>query len=114
EHTRLRNWAQAAVAPRRVAQLEESTRSIANRLIDTIVDRGSWDFYRSFAYPFPLSVISSLLGFPSDAEERLHYWATCRSANAWGKMELAAWKTAARGVVEFYQFVEAEIVRRQT
>ena len=113
QHTRLRAVTQAGVSPRRVAGMEAGTRAIAHRLLDAVEAAGSCDFYAAFAYPFPLAVIASLLGFPQSTEERLHYWAECRLELAWGNAELADWKRAARGVVEFYRFVEAEIVRRQ-
>ena len=113
-HGRLRKVTQAGVSPRRVAGMEASSRAIAHRLLDAVESQGACDFYASFAYPFPLAVIASLLGFPREAEERLHYWANCRLDIAWGKLDPAGWQRAARGVVDFYRFVEAEIVQRQT
>ena len=114
EHTRLRTVTQAGVSPRRVAGMEAGTRAIAHRLLDAAGADRRCDFYAAFAYPFPLAVIASLLGFAQSAEEQLHYWANCRLELAWGNAELAEWTRAARGVVAFYRFVEAEIVRRQT
>ncbi|MGC0367558.1 cytochrome P450 [Rhodococcus sp. 27YEA15] len=113
DHTRQRRPTLAAVAPRRVAALEPMIRRIADELIDDFIERGSCDFRASFAYPFPLRVISGLLGFSDDVADRIHRWAACRVSLAWGKMELEEWKDAARGMVEFYEFIRAEVVDRQ-
>ncbi len=114
EHTRLRNITQTGVSPRRVAGMEAGTRAIAQRLADRVAAEERCDFYATFAYPFPLAVIAGLLGFPESDEAQLHEWAHCRMDLAWGNSDLASWQRAARGVVAFYRYVEAEIVRRQT
>ena len=67
QHTPRRRLAQSAVSPKRVSQLEDTVRAIVNRLIDSFIDQGRCDFYDSFAYRYPLSVISSLLGLPDSA-----------------------------------------------
>jgi len=110
DHTRRRRATQGAVSPRRVSQLESKVRVIANRLVDSFYDRGHCDFFETFAYRFPLAVVSSLLGFPDSVANRLHRWSGCRVAMAWGKMEIEEYKAAARGVVEF---IESEILSRR-
>jgi cytochrome P450 len=112
-HTRRRRATQSAVSPKRVSQLESKVRAIANRLVDSIYDRGHCDFFETFAYRFPLAVVSSLLGFPDSVADRLHRWSGCRVAMAWGNLQIEEYKTAARGVVEFHEFIESEILSRR-
>jgi cytochrome P450 len=111
-HTRLRRITQAGVSAKRVAGLEASTRAIAHRLVDAVIAERACDFYEAFAYPFPLAVIASLLGFDEAAQERLHYWAGCRLDLAWGKLDSEGWRRCARAVVDFYQYVEGAIAER--
>ena len=112
EHTRRRRLTFGVVSPQRVSQLEPRVRSIANRMIDNFYNLGKCDFYQSFAYRYPLAVVSSLLGFPDTEAEKLHHWANCRVALAWGNMELEQYKQTAKGVVEFHQFIESELISR--
>jgi cytochrome P450 len=109
-HTRLRSFAQWAVTPARVAQMEDSSRAIANGLVDAVIDDGSCDFYAVIAYPYPLGVISSLLGLPASDYELLHHWANNRIALAWGNMDTEDWVKAAAGAVDFHRYVSEHIV----
>jgi cytochrome P450 len=112
DHTRQRRPTLAAVSPRRVAALEPAIRRVADELIDSFIDDGACDFYQAFAYPFPLRVVSGLLGFSREDAARLHYWSSCRVALAWGRMDLEVWKQTARGMVEFHDFVKAQVLDR--
>jgi cytochrome P450 len=113
EHTPRRRLTQGAVSPKRVSQLEGSVRAIVNRLIDSFYTQGKCDFYDAFAYPYPLAVVSSLLGLPDSVAEKLHYWAGCRVALVWGEMDLEASKNAARGSVDFQSYIEAQVISRE-
>jgi cytochrome P450 len=113
QHTPRRRLTQGAVSPKRVSQLEGDIRATVNRLIVSFYNKGQCDFYRAFAYPYPLAVVSSLLGLPDDAAEKLHFWAGCRVALAWGEMDLQDAVAAARGCVDFHSYIEAEVRLRQ-
>lgn len=64
EHARYRKLLDPLFAPRRIAPLEDSIRSLAAELVDTVVDDGGCDFNRVFAEPFPSTVFLQLLGLP--------------------------------------------------
>jgi cytochrome P450 len=113
EHMRRRRLSQGGVSPQRVSQLEPRVREIANALVDGFYAEGRCDFYERFAYRYPLAVISSLLGFPIEAADKLHHWANCRVAIAWGNEEIERYGEIARGVVEFHEFIEAEVKKHQ-
>jgi cytochrome P450 len=112
-HTRLRKPTQAGVAPRRMTDMEDQVRVIAHDLIDRFVGDGECGFYSAFAYPYPLSVISGLLGFPREDWPSLHRWANERVMLAWGNLPVEERKSAARGFVSFHQYVERHIVDRR-
>jgi cytochrome P450 len=61
-HTRMRSLVSKAFTPRRVAELEQSIRSIAREHIVPAVDRGSFDFVLDFAGRLPMDVISDMIG----------------------------------------------------
>jgi cytochrome P450 len=69
-HTRMRSLVSKAFTPRRVAELEQSIRSIAREHVVPAVDRGSFDFVLDFAGRLPMDVISDMTGVPrSDRAE---------------------------------------------
>jgi cytochrome P450 len=113
DHSRQRRPTLAAVAPRRVAALEPNIRRIANELIDSFIDSGSCDLYQAFAFPFPLEVVSDLLGFSHEDAQHLHYWSSCRVALAWGRLDLELWENTARGMVEYYEFIKGQVLDRR-
>lgn len=73
-HTRLRSLCSAAFTPRRVEGLRIAIQSIADQLIDRVVDQGSMDVIADFASPFPAIVAAELLGFPVEDHVQLKNW----------------------------------------
>ena len=61
-HTRHRKLISKALGPRKVRELEPQLRAVANELIDAFIDAGEVDLLPSFAVPFPVTVISDILG----------------------------------------------------
>jgi len=61
-HTQFRNLVNKAFLPKRVAQLEDSIRKIANDLIDAFINDGKVDLVEQFAVGVPLTVIADALG----------------------------------------------------
>lgn len=73
-HARLRSICAAAFTPRRVEDLRTAIESIANDLIDKVVQRGRMDMITEFANPLPAIVTAKLLGVPQEDHEQLHAW----------------------------------------
>ncbi len=61
-HTRMRSLVSKAFTPRRVAELEQGVRSIAQEHIESSIERGSFDFVLDFAGRLPMDVISDMMG----------------------------------------------------
>jgi cholest-4-en-3-one 26-monooxygenase len=51
--------------------LEDLVRAHAEGLVDRFAARGGGDFVRDVAYPYPLRVLSAVLGLPPDTEDAL-------------------------------------------
>ena len=76
EHARLRRLVSRAFTPRRVEKLRPLMRATANELIDEFVEQGSCEFVSAFAAPYPVRVISGLLGVPPEDFGRFHAWSS--------------------------------------
>jgi len=63
-HTRLRRTLTNAFTSKRVAQLEDQIRTLANSLVDAFPAFDPVDFAESFARPLPVMAICRLIGMP--------------------------------------------------
>jgi cytochrome P450 len=73
-HTRLRSLAATVFSPRRVKVLEQHIRTIANDLIDKVLDKGRMDVMSDIAEPLPAIVTAELLGVPVEDHDQLKDW----------------------------------------
>jgi cytochrome P450 len=76
EHTRLRALAHAAFTPRIVNQMRSHIQDIADRLLDAVQPQGRMDLINDFAFPLPISVITEMLGVPSEDNQKFRVWST--------------------------------------
>jgi cytochrome P450 family 142 subfamily A polypeptide 1 len=74
EHTRQRRLVSKGFTPKRVRELSDHIRELANQCIDEIQAKGRADFVPEFAIHVPIIVIAELLGLPSEMRERLYRW----------------------------------------
>jgi cytochrome P450 enzyme len=68
EHTRVRKLASLALTRRAVRGMEPLLHALADELIDAFVDQGECDFVRDFAWSYPVSIVSRLLGIEPNSE----------------------------------------------
>ncbi len=73
-HNRYRGLINKAFTPRRVNEREGFIRATASRLVDEFIDKGETDLIWSFAYPLPMTIISSILGVADDDLDRFKKW----------------------------------------
>ena len=104
-HTRMRRFIQLSFLPKRIADLEPRIRAIANELVDELQPRGRCDFYRDFAYLYPLSVVTSLVGIPAEDLPRIKHWVECSLSLKWGRLDAAAQLAAAHGRKEYFDYL---------
>ncbi|MBK5287731.1 MAG: cytochrome P450 [Acidimicrobiia bacterium] len=74
EHTVMRKLVNRVFTPRQVAALEGETRRIVNGYLDRLIEAGEGDIVTDLTGPFPMDVISAVLGVPESdrAELRVH------------------------------------------
>lgn len=75
EHTRLRRLVSKAFTPRAVAALDTTIVEIITRLIEPLLADGRCEVVDDIARPYPVPVISALLGAPSEDWLRFSAWA---------------------------------------
>jgi len=63
-HRRLRSLVHQAFTPKSVEQLQGRATEVANELLDKAAKRGSVDLIEAYALPFPLTIISEMMGVP--------------------------------------------------
>lgn len=84
DHTRIRKLVQPTFTGRGMEAMRGSIQQVADRLLDKAeadaAARGetpgnrSLELVRQFAYPFPVAVISNMLGIPVEDRERIGRW----------------------------------------
>lgn len=74
DHDRLRRIVNRGFTPRRIATLEPRLQAIAGELLDAAVARGRIELVRDFSIPFPVTVISELLGIEPERREQFKRW----------------------------------------
>jgi cytochrome P450 len=73
-HSRLRTLCSSAFTRRRVHELRAVIESVANGLIDAVLDSGRMEVVADFANPLPAIVTAKLLGVPEEDHRQLHEW----------------------------------------
>jgi cytochrome P450 len=76
EHAKYRTTLEAAFSRRAMERWEQDViRPTINKHIDRFAERGSADLVREFTFPYPVHVITGLLGLPEEDLPRFHRWA---------------------------------------
>ena len=73
-HTRLRALVSRAFTPRAVEALRPMIQALVDGVLDAAAPQGRMDIVHDLAYPLPIAVIASLLGFPATDRERIKQW----------------------------------------
>lgn len=71
DHTRIRALVSREFTPRRVERLRPRLRALLEPGLDALADGGGGDVMAELAIPFPVAVISELLGVPSEGNEQI-------------------------------------------
>src|SRR5215207_6403776 len=73
EHDRFRALVSRVFTPRAVAALEPMIRDVIRSFLDPLDDAGEFDAVTDFAGPFPVEVISRMLGVPDGERQQIRY-----------------------------------------
>jgi len=74
DHTRYRKLVNKGFTPRMIGQLEPRIRSICERIVDDVVERGGCDFVVDVAAEITLQAIAELIGVPVDDRHKIFDW----------------------------------------
>jgi cytochrome P450 len=73
-HDRLRSLVSRVFTPRAVAGLEPMVREVICEYFDALGDRTSFDVIQEVSGPFPVEIISRMLGVPAPDRQQLRHW----------------------------------------
>ncbi|MBM3663389.1 MAG: cytochrome P450 [Actinobacteria bacterium] len=71
DHTRIRGLVSRAFTPKRVEALRPEIDALLQPVVDRIAEQGGGDIIAELAIPFPVAVISELLGVPREGNEHI-------------------------------------------
>ena len=74
EHDRLRALVSRVFTPRAVASLEPMVREVVASYLDPYDGADGFDAVADFAAPFPVDVISRMLGVPAGERQQIRHW----------------------------------------
>lgn len=74
EHDRFRTLVSRVFTPRAVTALEPMIRDVITGLLDPLVDRDTFDIVADFSAPFPVEIISRMLGVPEGERQQIRHW----------------------------------------
>src|SRR3546814_14763255 len=103
-HVQLRRMANKAFVPSKINALKERTYNIANELIDDIIAKhgkeGEFDFAWEFTALYPVTVVSEVLGVPTERRAEFTHWVddilAAANRNAYGPDRLAGREASER------------------
>lgn len=75
EHDRMRKLVNRAFTARRIAGWEPVARRVICGFLDDLAGAGSFDVVGDLSGPFPVEVISEILGVPREDRQQLRHWA---------------------------------------
>ncbi|CAB5031682.1 unannotated protein [freshwater metagenome] len=112
-HTQFRNLVNKAFLPKRVVQLEDSIRKIANDLIDAFINDGKVDLVEQFAVGVPLTVIADALGVDRADMPKFKKWSDDSVAPLSGMLTPERQIECAHSRIEFQKYMVDRVRERE-
>ena len=111
EHSAFRRLVSRVFTARRVAEMECSIRTIVSGYIDAIAPRGNADLVADVTGPFPMDVISAVLGIPESDRDELRRYADTLMVRDDGNIEMP--KAALDGMLALVGYFVEDLHRRR-
>lgn len=111
-HSRVRRLAAAAFTNRRVAEMEPVIRQLVQDFIREFSSKGSADLVGDLAWSLPAQVLFRVLGLDDDNLETIKTGSWSRILFVYGYPDDDTQIDAARGLAEFWTFIEALVSER--
>jgi len=77
DHTRLRKLVSSVFTPKRIAELQPLIERVVNEHLDAVAPSAEMDLISDLAFPLPFTVISEMLGMPTENREQVRQWSHC-------------------------------------
>lgn len=74
EHDRMRALVSRAFTPRSITKWEPVVREVVRPFLDALDGRDEFDIVADYAAPFPVEVISTILGVPAGERQQIRHW----------------------------------------
>jgi cytochrome P450 len=74
DHHRLRSLVSKVFHPRSIQELEPMVTEVIQGFADALDGRSSFDAVEEFAAPFPVEIISRMLGVPASDRQKIRHW----------------------------------------
>lgn len=74
DHDRLRSLVSRAFTPRAIAGFEPLVHDVERTYLDALDGEDGFDIVTEFAAPFPVEVISAVLGVPPEGRQQIRHW----------------------------------------
>jgi cytochrome P450 len=87
EHDRFRALVSRVFTPRAVTALEPMVREVISEYLDAVADRESFDLVADVSGPFPVDIISRMLGVPAGERQQIREWLDLGLHREPGRME---------------------------
>lgn len=114
EHTRLRRLFTKAFTPKVVNAMREEIGRIADELLDHLEGTSSLDLMTTFAQPFPVRVITGILGFSADDYHYLKSLSDTLAQVVEPYFPRAAKHAASAAVVELQSYLRQRVEERRS
>ena len=111
EHTVLRKLVSRVFTGRKVAEMEGAARSIVTGYIDEFIADGKCDLVGDLTGPFPMDVISEVLGVPESDRADLRVYADKILIREDGSMDMP--EEAAQGIFDILSYFSADLPHRR-
>jgi cytochrome P450 len=112
-HTRHRKVISKALGPRKVRELEPQIRAVANDLIDAFIHAGQVDLLPAFAVPFPVTVISDILGVDRKDIWTFKHWGDLMISGNIDMLSHERRREVAHAVVDLHRYFVPRIEQRR-
>ncbi len=111
EHTSFRKLVSRVFTGRRIADMEDQIRGVVSGYLDTIAPVGEADLVAEVSGPFPMEVISLILGIPPSDRPELRRYADQLMIRDDGRMEMPA--EALEGMLGLVQYFADDLRTRR-
>lgn len=112
-HTRFRKLVNLAFSQKRVNEMQDDIRGVANGLMDKFIDDGQCEFMHAFSVQMPVAIIAEQLGADRSEAKQFKKWTDAFADRLGGMATRERELECAKLVVEFQHYMHAKLEERR-